>query len=344
MFYIHQAYCISPQQTYPKADWNVLHESKDNQLKMAEPAYENLPRTVLRRMGRSVRAGVGAAFQIMDSAVDGIIIGTSTAGKEDSFSFLQQVMEYEEGLLTPTSFVQSTSNAVASQIGILKHNTSYNITHVHEGLAFENAMLDVALLLHENPGNAYLLGGVDELSDYDFNLNRLAGYYKKEIISNKELYEYQTPGTIAGEGAAMFLANNNPTNAIAKIVTIKTSFTTDAEEVQHTAKALIAQHNIDIFISGENGDIRQNKFYTACEKALPSVTTKIRFKHLCGEYPTASAFGLFLACDILDNRVVPDICIESQTSVSATGNILIYNNYLGKQHSFIVVANPGSLL
>jgi len=340
MFYIHQAYCISPQQTFINAGWNVLHESSDNQLKVIEPAYENIPRNLLRRMGRSVRTGVGAAFPILNETkdIDGIIIGTATAGKEDSFFFLKQVMEYEEGLLTPANFVQSTGNAIASQIGILSHNTSYNITHVHEGLAFENAMLDVALLLQENSENHYLLGGADELSDYDFNLNKLAGCYKEGITSNKNLYESDTPGTIAGEGAVMFLANNVQENAIAKIDIIKTLFTTNVEEIQQAIKTLLAQYSIDIFISGENGDNRHTRFYAACEEALKDDTAIIRFKHLCGEYPTASAFATFLACDILQKQNIPDAVIKKSASEKQLKNILLYNNYQGKQHSFVLVS------
>lgn len=342
MFYIHKAYCISPQQTFVNADWNILHESSDNQLKVIEPAYEHVPRNLLRRMGRSVRTGVGAASPVLKEIkdIDGIVIGTATAGKEDSFSFLKQVMEYDEGLLTPANFVQSTSNALASQIGILSHNTSYNITHVHEGLAFENAMLDVALLLQENPERQYLLGGVDELSDYDFNLNKLAGCYKEKVISNKDLYRSNTPGTLAGEGAAMFLANDMPADSTAKVDTIRTLFTTDAEAVRQTAKALAAQHSIDIFISGENGDIRHELFYTACEEALPAGTAITRFKHLCGEYPTASAFALFLACDMLEKQIIPDSLIKKGTAQNSIGKILLYNNYMGKQHSFILVSKP----
>lgn len=338
MFYIHQAYCISPQQTYPKADWNVLHESKNNQLKVVEPDYEDIPRNVLRRMGRSVRIGVGAAFQIMEHPVDGIVIGTSTAGKEDSFSFLKQVMEYEEGLLTPTNFVQSTSNAVASQLGILKHNTSYNITHVHEGLAFENAMLDVSLLLRENPGKAYLVGGVDELSDYDFNLNRLSDCYKENIVSNKTLYQANTPGTIAGEGAAMFLANNIRENAIARIDIIKTLFTTDTAEVLQFINTLLTQNPVDVLLSGENGDNRLQHFYDACESCLTTDTAIARFKHLCGEYPTASAFATFLGCDILQKQEAPDVTVKKSGAAKQVEKILIYNNYQGKQHNFVIVS------
>lgn len=338
MFYIHQAYCISPQQTYPKADWNVLHESKDNQLKMIEPAYENIPRNILRRMGRSVRAGTGAAFQLMEHPIDGIVIGTSTAGKEDSFSFLRQVIEYEEGLLTPANFVQSTSNAAASQLGILKHNTSYNITHVHEGHAFENAMSDITLLLQENPWKSYLLGGVDELSAYDFNLNRLSGCYKDDIISNQELYRSDTPGTIAGEGAAMFLVNNIPENAIAKIELVQTMFTADTEDVCQFINILLVQNPIDVFLSGENGDNRTQPFYDNCESSLTTDTVIARFKHLCGEYPTASSFATFLACDILQKQEVPSVVIKKAVCKKLPEKILIYNNYKGKQHSFIVVS------
>jgi hypothetical protein len=89
--------------------------------------------------------------------LDGIIIGTANAGMEDCFHFLKQMVDYNEGLLTPGNFVQSTTNALAGQLGMMKHNTGYNITHVHLGLAFENALLDAAMRLEEYPWHNYLL-------------------------------------------------------------------------------------------------------------------------------------------------------------------------------------------
>ena len=61
---------------------------------------------------------------------------------EDCIKFLNQIVEYKEGLLTPANFVQSTSNAAAAQIALVTKNHQYNITHVHRGLAFENALMD----------------------------------------------------------------------------------------------------------------------------------------------------------------------------------------------------------
>ncbi|MDE1192010.1 MAG: beta-ketoacyl synthase chain length factor [Arachidicoccus sp.] len=340
MLYIHQSYCISPQQTFMNVDWNVLHEAMDNKLKVVEPAYENIPRNVLRRMGKSVRIGVGAAFPIINEIknIAGIIIGTATAGKEDSFTFLKQVMDYDEGLLTPTNFVQSTSNAIAAQIGMLSANKFYNITHVHKGLAFENAMFDAAMQLKENPQHDYLLGGVDEISDDDFNLNNLAGWYKKEIVSNKDLYESNSSGSLAGEGSAMFLINDKKENAAAKVVAIKTLFTKDEEEIKQQTKELISENKIDVFISGENGDNRLQRFYNACESLLEEDIAIVHFKHLCGEYPTTTAFATFLACDILQKQSIPNIVIKKSTDKTSFGNILIYNNYQGEQHSFILIS------
>ncbi len=342
MFYIHKSYCISPQQTFIDVDWNVLHEYNDNKLQVIEPAYENIARNVLRRMGKSVRIGVGTAFPLINEieSISGVIIATATTGKEDSFAFLKQVMDYEEGLLTPTNFVQSTSNAIAAQIAMLSKNKCYNITHVHKGLAFENALLDAAMQVKENPYHHYLLGGVDELSHDDFNLNNLAGWYKKEIISNKDLYHSNSQGSLAGEGAAMFLINDQQENAIAKIVAIRTLFGTDEKELKLQLKGLVADKKIDIFISGENGDNRFQYFYNACQSVLDVDVEIVRFKHLCGEYPTATAFAVFLACDILKCQHIPNPVIKKTTGKTSLGNILIYNNYQGEQHSFILVSKP----
>ncbi|RZM12149.1 MAG: hypothetical protein EOO88_45975 [Pedobacter sp.] len=124
-------------------------------------------------MGKAVRMGVGAAMPLLQhqEAVDGIIIGTANGGMEDCIKFLNQVIDYDEGLLTPGNFVQSTPNAVAGQLGLMTKNQCYNITHVHRGLSFEMALIDAMMQVKENPGKQYLLGSVDEISDYNFNID-----------------------------------------------------------------------------------------------------------------------------------------------------------------------------
>src|SRR5258706_16232567 len=127
MLYIHHTSCISPQQTFGDVDIEHLHTSDNNQLHVIEPAYKNIPPGVLRRMSRNVKIGIVAALPLLqETKVDGIIIGTANGGMEESIRFLNQVIEYDEGLLTPGDFVQSTANAVASQISLKTANKAYN--------------------------------------------------------------------------------------------------------------------------------------------------------------------------------------------------------------------------
>ncbi|HEY4288582.1 MAG TPA: beta-ketoacyl synthase chain length factor [Puia sp.] len=305
MLYIHQAEAISPQ------------EIVTNKLEVKEPSYEGVPRNLLRRMGKSVRMGIGASAPILRSTprpVSGIVIGTGNGGTADSYSFLQQMKEYGEELLTPGTFSQSTSNAMASQLSMMDQNNNYNLTHVHRGLAFEMALLDVSLLSLENERAFYLLAGVDELSPSNYALDEMEGWYP--------------PGIVAGEGAAAFLVSGKPQNAMAAVRAVATLHSSDPEVVRKQLEKFLATHlpageSISGFVSGENGDARLSDYYKACTTVVGPGTPVILFKKRCGEYPTASAFGLWLACQRLSGE--------------GAGNYLIYNTYKGRQHSFILL-------
>lgn len=346
MFYIHQTSCISPQQTFQDADINKLFEPAEKKLQAIEPSYDVIPPGILRRMGKAVRMGVGAAMPMLQNnpKPDGIIIGTTNSGKEDSVKFLNQIIEYDEGLLTPINFVQSTPNAVAAQIGLLTKNHGYNITHLHLGLAFEFAMTDADMMLKENPLTSYLLGAVDDISIYNYYFEDKGGWYKKEDVSNKTLYETNSPGSIAGEAAAMFLVNGNETGSIAKVHAIDALHQEDEsitkEKLQDfIGKYLPAGEKIDLMLTGENGDNRLLKYYSSCESVIKDDVTVARFKHMSGEYPTATAMGLWLCCDVLQNQYIPGHMIKNAAAKTRYKNVLIYNNYKGIQHSFILVSN-----
>ena len=345
MFYIHQTSCISPQQTFGDVDINNLHEPVEKKLHAIEPSYDAIPPGILRRMGKAVRMGVGAAMPLLqlDTNPTGIIIGTANAGKEDCVKFLNQVIEYDEGLLTPMNFVQGTPNAVAAQIGLLTKNHGYNITHLHLGLAFEFAMTDADMMLNENPSNSYLLGAVDDIATYNYYFEDKAGWYKKENFSNKALYETNSPGSIAGEAAAMFLVNGEKTGSIAKVHAVDTLHHEDESVMkekllQFIKKYLPAGEKIDLLLTGENGDNRLLKYYTSCESVMENDVTIGRFKHLSGEYPTATAMGLWLCCELLQKRSMPVHMVKRKGSTLEYKNVLIYNNYKSIQHSFMLVS------
>ena len=347
MFYIHQTSCISPQQTFNHVDLNELAEPVDKKLIAIEPEYENIPPGVLRRMGKAVRMGVGAALPLLhnNSMPDGIIIGTTNCGKDDSIKFLTQIVDYNEGMLTPLNFVQSTPNAVAAQIGLLTKNHGYNITHLQSGLAFEFAMIDADMMLKENPLNNYLLGAVDDIATGNYYTEEKAGWYKKEDISNRILYDSNSDGSIAGEAATMFLVNGKENGSVAKVIAVDTLHHEDETVVKEKfqdfiEKKLPAGEKIDILLTGENGDKRLLKYYSICESVVNDEVTIARFKHMSGEYSTATAMGLWLCCQLLQNQSLPSHMIKRKGSAVKYKNALIYNNYRGTQHGFMLISVP----
>jgi hypothetical protein len=371
MFYIRQTTCISPQQTFSgtKIDLSQEYESVDNKMKVLEPPYPGIPPNILRRMAKAVRMGVGTALPLIRGAHPqnstndpepdkndtpapvGIIIGTANGGMEESAKFLKQIVDYNEEMLTPGNFVQSIPNAIASQISLLSKNKGYNTTHVHRGLAFENAVIDTAMLVAENPGSSYLVGGVDEIATYHFNLEYLEGSYKTEPVSSKHLYEADSPGSLAGEGAAMFLVSDEKEGALARMRGITILHSEDENAVTGQLQEFLNRHiastreRPDLFLTGENGDIRIRHFYDACEKVLDNTSpgndiTIARYKHMSGEYPTATAFALWIACQVLGGLSLPSHMIKRPGSAAHASfrNVLIYNNYKGRQHSFMWVS------
>lgn len=346
MLYIHHTSCISPQKTYGNQGFSFDQKSVDGKLLSIEPDYSGIPPGILRRMGKAVRMGVGAALPLLhqQTVPDGIILGTAIGGMEDCIKFLNQIVQYEEGMLTPGNFVQSTPNAVASQIGLMTKNTGYNITHVHRGLAFEMALLDAIMMSEEHPAAEWLVGGVDEISAYNYNIERLGGWYKNGEASSENLFVSGTPGSIAGEGAAMFRVSGIKENAIAAVKAIETIHTNDPVEILKRWRDFLKTHFSDqlpeLIITGDNGDARIDPYYKAVQEASPSTSDILRFKHLSGEFPTASGFALWLALSINSLNTIPASAFVAPRKKAAYHNAVIYNNYKGDQHSFTLIQYP----
>ncbi len=345
MLCIHQTFCISPQDTLTPNGIDELKESVNNKLYAIEPSYEGIPVNILRRMGKAVRMGVGAAMPLLQKKdtgpLNGIIIGTAMGGMEGCISFLNQIMEFKEGMLTPTNFVQSTPNAIAAQVGLLTKNTGYNTTHVHRGLSFENALTDADMLLKENPEHHYIVGGLDEISAYNYNIDFLGNWYKKEAVSNKDLYRSHSISSMAGEGAAMFSITSNPINALATLTAIHTMQASDeqfiSDELKNFLKLYVPEgEQVDLLLSGENGDSRMQNYYTCCESVTGPGVPVARFKHLFGEYATVTAAALWLACELLKRNTILLHLLKYGTP-GAVKRILIYNTFRGLQHSFLLV-------
>jgi hypothetical protein len=106
--------------------------------------------------------GVGCGLKVAgETHLDGIIVGSGIGCYQNSITFTGNYLTKSEGALSPTSFIQSTDNAIAGQIAIALQNHGYNNTYIHKGIAFENALIDALLLMREGKKDV-LVGAVDE--------------------------------------------------------------------------------------------------------------------------------------------------------------------------------------
>lgn len=344
--YITDSACISPQRTFDNAffEGDIRVHEGDRYIAI-EPAYGQLiPAGLLRRMGKAVRMGVGAGLPLIQRAqIEGIVLGTANGGLEDCLKFLNQIVDYNEGTLTPTNFVQSTPNAVAGNLALMSKTTGYNTTHVHKGLAFEAALLDTMLLLEEKRGKAFLVGSIEEISDYNHNIDLLAGSFKTGHFTSESLFALDSPGSANGEGAAMFIVNaERSDNASAQIRDVFQSNNLAEKELSPVVDAFLHRNglqagDIDTVIMGISGDNRTDHWYFNLQTALFEGSNIYTYKNMVGDYPTGSAFATWMGAQVVAGKRVPDACVWAQKNTRAPKHILIYNHYKASQHGFILL-------
>ena len=350
--YIRSVANISPQETFGNVPFlPKTIEYNGNSLTAIEPDYTNIidPKLV-RRMSRIIKMGVAAACECLKDGNEknpgAIITGTAYGCLEDTQKFLESIIIQNEETLSPTAFIQSTHNTVGAQIALLLHCNQYNNTFVHRGFSFESALLDAIILLKEKESSNVLVGGIDELTDVSYSILNRFGLYKRAPVSNLDLYLSNTKGTIAGEGAAFFLLAAEPSeNDYAQIDAIATfyklkSFTEIKNQIFNFLEThSIEMNEIDLIITGKDGDIKSDEIYNNLEKSIFSNNEIINYKHLCGEYPTSISFALWLASKILKSREVPPAAALKTFKKNKINRILIYNNYQNTHHSLILISS-----
>lgn len=313
-----------------------------------EPSYKDyISPNMLRRMGRAIKMGVGSAHLALNEAkltkVDAITTGTGLGCFEDSERFLLAMLNNDEQFLTPTSFIQSTHNTVGSQIALILKCHDYNFTYVHRGFSFESAVHD-AMMLFEDGKEHVLVGGIEEHTPIYVELNRQAGKLK-ELDASKPFWDQQTKGFQMGEGGAFFaLSKHKQEQSLAVIDAVGTLYKPKtAQDVLTKLNAFLERNGlsieqIDLVLMGFSSDAETD---AKLRELLPmlSLTSQVGyFKHLSGEYHTASAFATWLATQIIRRQQIPEAVKINGKPAAGIRHILILNQYLDINYSFIVVS------
>jgi len=305
----------------------------------------------LRRMSKAVKMGLTASkMALIDAGIsqpEAIITGTGQGCKQDTEKFLESILDNKEGLLAPTSFIQSTHNTIGGQIALDLKSNAYNVTYTQNSGSLESALIDAQLLFLENPEtNPVLVGGVDEISSVITSFLYLDEQLKQEEIFNLELLQSKTPGTITSEGAHFFvISGESEASTYAELIDIKLFRAETPEKVvsrlrEFLTKNQTSEEEINLVILGNNGDSRYDHFYRILQERTLSNTQQIAYKHLSGDYNTVTGFAIWLGCKILKTGDIPQILKLNETKATRPKLILLYNHYLGENHSFILLGTP----
>jgi 3-oxoacyl-(acyl-carrier-protein) synthase len=348
--YINGIGSVAPVETIGLDDFSfTTPETEGSFLQVLNPGYRDFidPKT-LRRMSKIVRMGiVSAKLALKDASIDepdAIITGTGMGCQVDTEKFLNSMLENNETLLNPTSFIQSTHNTIGAQIALLSGNNNYNFAYVHRTFSFESALLDSILQLSEDGTKNILLGGVDEITEESWLIKTKIGHYKRKSLDSKSLFDDSQTGSLAGESASFFVLSGNKTsNTYARVSGVETFFQPESQEItiEKIASFLTKHHlkpeEIDLVVLGYNGDQAFDTVYQTIENSLFEKNNIATYKQLCGEHDTSSAFATWLAAGILKKGKVPSGLIKEKKATKAVERVLIYNHFRNINHSLILL-------
>lgn len=350
--YINGMGCVSVQNTFEDEFLeNPIDYSETNIIRALKPNYkEFIPPAAIRRMSSGVKNSIVASTMALNEAgneeLDGIITGTGMGCIQDSEKFLDKMIEFNEEFLTPTSFIQSTHNTVGGQIALNLKCTAYNFTYVNTGSSFQSALMDGLMQIKDEGKNNILIGGIDEIADYTFKLYQEINHIKKDGLAAYSIHENKSEGCVLGEASVFFaLGNQKKESSYAEIVDTQVINRLDENNVGKFVSDFLHNNSInseeiDAVILGNNGDVNFDSYYEEVEKMFES-SDLIYYKHLFGEFMTSTSVAVWLASQMIKKEKIPKVLLrDNQVQQSKNlRNILIYNQYRGREHSLILIKN-----
>lgn len=344
--YIESISSISPQ---PEDifESGTIKQYSGNILSALDQDYKSLIKPMmLRRMSKAVKMGLFCAKKALADAnmenPGAIIVGTGQGCLQDTEKFMESMLGNEDGLLSPTSFIQSTHNTVAGQIALDLRCTGYNMTFTQNAASFESALID-GLLQFQSGTHNILVGGVEETSKAFTSFQELDGQLKGSGSANIDLLKLSTPGTITSEAAAFFmLSSEKSSKAYAELLDVGIYNSIGISVLENRVKEFLDKNEtqlseIDLVILGINGDSRYDEYYKELQHNLFSGKCQLGYKHLVGDNDSISSYAFWLACKILKEKHIPEVFKLNTLNCTYPRKILIYNQYLGRNHGLILL-------
>jgi 3-oxoacyl-[acyl-carrier-protein] synthase II len=198
--------------------------------------------------------------------------------------------------------------------------------------------------VNENASLNLLIGSYDEAAEIQYNASIRASHFKTEFVNNLSLFDTSTKGTIQGEGSAFFmLSGKSSASTLCLVSDMDVVYKPEGTELQEALGDFLATNklnsdDIDLIINGVSGDLQHDAVTNTLMHSRFADTAQVRFKHLCGEYTTATSFALWLGASILNRQQVPEIVkVQRWRQPKRLSTILIVNQYMSKSFTFILL-------
>jgi 3-oxoacyl-(acyl-carrier-protein) synthase len=316
----------------------------------------------IKRMGRGQGMAIVAVQRALAACAAGVpaagdatavSVGTAWAEEGDEITFLENLIKMGEKGAKPAFFVNSVKNALASQLALTFGFRGENQTFAHDALSFESALWQGAHLLCAGRAQHAVVCGVEALVEFQEIHGHLLGWYGTDPAPLSPL---RTPrrGTTPGEGAAAFVlaAPGSTTSPVARLVHVKsrgplqrTPALAGRGELGFVEQALresgTSPGELGLVLVGANGDAALDAVYAEVAQGLRAGSSSPAigvYRHLTGDFATASALGLELAVRAVATRTVP---AEVRMVLGAPGNVervLLYHVSSAGYHSAILVS------
>ena len=234
---------------------------------------------VSRRLGRILKRAVAASFLALRDAhvdvPDGIITATGVGCMENSEKFLYDMLNYGEGCLKPTLFMQSTHNTISSQIAILLKCNGYNTTYSHKGSSFASALLDGLMQIENGYMQNLLVGSFDEVTPF---MERVMKYTHPE-------FKKVTTGAVSS------VISSDGVGTLCEIEDVEVLRHPDREEISR----IVSENNDGWFYLGMNGNQENDASYAGIIDEIGNEDKIVKYREIYGDSFSSPAYGYYAA-------------------------------------------------
>jgi 3-oxoacyl-(acyl-carrier-protein) synthase len=330
---------------------------------VAQPHLGYVAPAVARRMTRLQLLILTAAHQAVARAgspiaglATGVFVGSHLGSIGTTIEFLSDLIRRDEASPMPAKFIASVHNAAASALALEFQCRGENRTTIHDSISFELALKQALTSLRAGRTDRTLVAAGDELNAYYVAaMNRCRPWRTSaQPLAPLSPTDSGVAGSLPGEGAAaLVLARPGADQASQAPVYLRNFALAPRADAAH-AGALPADgcvflrsvlrpagatlDDVNLLLLAADGDAPLDAAYRhVAEAAVAASGGRLAvavFKHLCGEFATASALGLTLAADAVRRRAPsPDLAIIQPGPAGPLAGVLTYTIHHNGFHS-----------